>query len=93
MDAAKTTPITPQRPPTIPAENGRCFQKFTRRRSHHHSEDRSVPGHRADEELRALGDFYEGPALLNMEKVDLDGLQFLSCIERIVCSEPIRLWE
>ncbi len=92
LDAVKTTPITPQTLPAIPAKNVRCFEKFPRRRSHHHNDDRRAPGHLADEELRALGEFYEGPALLNMEKVELDRLQFLSCSERIVCSDPIRLW-
>ncbi len=71
----------------------RGFEKFVRRRSNHHSDDGTAPGHLADEELRALGDFYEGPALLNMEKVELGGLPHVRCGERIVKSDPIRLWE
>ncbi len=93
MNAGKPPPTTPQTPPAIPAENMRGFGNFTRRRRRHRSDDRRVPGQRADEELRALDEIFEGPALLNMERVKLCGLQFIRCSDWMGPSDPIRLWE
>ncbi len=71
----------------------RGFENCARRHHHHHNDDRRESGQRADEELSALGDIFEGQALPNTKWEQLGGLQFIRCNERIGRSDPIRLWK